>query len=343
MLAHIPPGKVSMVIDGQFGSCGKGLVASWIGINNHVDIACASLSPNAGHTGVIGGDKIVTKMLPIIGILQDRSTIYITADSVIDVDILFSEIDRFNINPDRIVIHPSAAIVDSNDYIMDKTVEKIASTMSGTGGARASKIMRQNILAWKHPKLSQFVKKLPMHELLDYGCSVFVETGQGFSLGLNHGGFYPHCTSRDVLPSCILGGLGVDTSYRGDVFLVIRTFPIRVGNIYNSDGELVGYSGDFYADSTETTWECLNVPAEYTTVTHRVRRVATFSKKQYKDALDMIRPDVVILNFINYIRECDLELFNGVIDIRCPDFVANGADVLNMSVYEDGILERVLN
>ena len=80
----------------------------------------------------------------------------------------------------------------------------------------------------------------------------------------------------------------------------MRTYPIRVGNLEH------GYSGPFYEDSTETTWEELNLAPEYTTNTRRIRRVATFSKKQYRKMLALFKPDYVFLNFANYLNPDDL-------------------------------------
>jgi hypothetical protein len=61
-----------------------------------------------------------------------------------------------------------------------------------------------------------------------------------------------------------------------------------------------GYSGDWYPDQEETTFEKLGVIAEKTTVTGRVRRVASFSRMQIEEAMAMAMPDEVFLNFAQY-------------------------------------------
>jgi len=94
----------------------------------------------------------------------------------------------------------------------------------------------------------------------------------------------------------------VHPSYLGKVAVCIRTYPIRVGNIVK-DGVEIGYSGPFYPDSVETSWEEIGVEPELTTVTGRVRRVATFSMQQYKNMLNHLRPDYVFLNFANYMSD----------------------------------------
>lgn len=61
----ILPDKCNLIIDGQFGSTGKGLIASAIAEQCHVDLAVGRLSPNAGHTFYLDGKKNVTKLLPV--------------------------------------------------------------------------------------------------------------------------------------------------------------------------------------------------------------------------------------------------------------------------------------
>ena len=109
----VKPGKINMIIDGQFGSTGKGAIAAKIAIDNDIQVACASLSPNAGHTFYENGIKKVTKLLPVCGIVGNnkRQQIYLSANSVIDTKILFEEIEKFNIDPNRVLIHPRAAVV----------------------------------------------------------------------------------------------------------------------------------------------------------------------------------------------------------------------------------------
>ena len=75
-----------VLVDGQFGSTGKGLLASYLaekawdeGID--FDIVVTSAGPNSGHTFYHKGEKIVLKMLPsfavktlcLINDLEERS------------------------------------------------------------------------------------------------------------------------------------------------------------------------------------------------------------------------------------------------------------------------------
>lgn len=315
-------GKLNMMLGGQLGSEGKGDLASYIGAMNHIDITISNASSNAGHTFYYHGRKCVVKHLPVSGIINDRSTIYLCAGAIISVKTLLDEMDRYGVDPDRVSIHPRAAIITDDDVAHERdnssSVAKIASTQSGVGAALVNKIKRSAKLAGSTPELASMVRELDIHQYLNEGCTVFMEVPQGFDLSLN-GPFYPYCTSRDVTVSSAMNDANVHPSYLGKVAVCLRTFPIRVGNIV-VDGKEIGFSGPFYDDSVETSWEAIGVEAELTTVTKRVRRVATFSMKQYRRMLSILRPDYILLNFANYMSRADLaELLE-----KCPEITHLG-------------------
>ena len=82
-------------------------------------------------------------------------------------------------------------------------------------------------------------------------------------------------------------------------YMAIRTFPIRVGNVD-------GYSsGDWYSDQHEVSWDKIGVPPELTTVTKRVRRVATLSMDQFFDACHANDPDFVFISHMDYLSEAE--------------------------------------
>lgn len=305
-------GKLNLLMDGQFGSTGKGVFAQYIAEQNHIDIAISNAGPNAGHTFYPSTQRtspVVVKHLPVSGVVNDRSTIYLCAGAIINPDVLFQEIEESGVNHDRVFIHPRAAVITSDDVAAERRsngVKIIASTMSGVGSALVRKIGRRTLLAGDCPALQRFVRYIDVQQLLVEGCTAFMEVPQGMDLSINHGFAYPYCTSRDVTPASAMNDAGVHPHYLGTVSVTIRTFPIRVGNVVE-DGAEVGWSGPFYPDSTETSWESIGVQPEYTTRTKRVRRVATFSHTQYKKMLNVMFPDYILLNFCNYLSEVDVQ------------------------------------
>jgi adenylosuccinate synthase len=310
-MSYLRQGKLNILLDGQFGSTGKGLFASFISVNDHIDIAISNAGPNAGHTFDLnnGLGKQIAYHLPVSGIICDRSTIYLCSGSIIDPDILFNEIERFNIDPDRLFIDPRAAVIEDCDKEFEKnsrsSVARIASTQKGVGSALSRKILRSSCLAQDHPILKEFVKDLNIDWYLDQGCTALMEVPQGIGLGINSGLSYPHCTSREISVSSALSDIQIHPRYLGNVFMCIRTYPIRVGHLMNKKHK-IGDSGPFYCDSKEVTWNDIGVKEELTTNTKRIRRVATFSKLQYSESIKLLKPDFILLNFANYMNEKSL-------------------------------------
>lgn len=303
------PGRVGVLIDGQFGSTGKGLIAAFIGRNDRVDFATTNASANAGHTAQIGGQKFVAYHLPMTAALNKVPAI-LNAGSIIDPDVLEHELDAFDFPRDLLLIHPRAAVIDGIDLNEENKAASaatlIASTRHGVGHALQRKIGRGATLAGQHPRLKQYVSKRDLPEIveqwLNSGRYGVVEVPQGFGLGINSGYSYPFCTSREISVMQALADAQIHPMYLGEVMMTLRTFPIRVGNIVEN-GRTLGESGPFYPDSEELTWEDLGVTPEITTVTKRVRRVATFSRMQLKQASQSIKPEWVFLNFVNYIKQ----------------------------------------
>ena len=109
----------------------------------------------------------------------------------------------------------------------------------------------------------------------------------------------------------------------GDVYLNLRTYPIRVGNVVENGVEM-GNSGDFYSDGEELTWEEVAqragmppdeaaklVERERTTVTKRIRRVFSFSHIGLQDAVRVNGANKLIVNFIQYVNWADRGLKGG--------------------------------
>jgi adenylosuccinate synthase len=288
---------LSVIFGGQFGSEGKGLLASYLAKTQKISLATTDAGPNAGHTAIWEGKKVVTFHLPMTGVLSPHSLIWLNGGSIINPDKLYEEVEGFDAEgfkvSERLRIHPDAAIIDREDIIQEGdpsgTMYEISGTMKGVGRAAARKVMRSAKVADDIQGLKHWIT--PFSD--DYTISrenVVVEVAQGFSLGIN-AGFYPYCTHRACTPAQGLMNAGIPTNLPHTVYAVIRVNPIRVGNTPS------GYSGDVYPDQTETTWEDLGQPPQYTTVTNRLRRVFTFSHEQIEHMVTVCKPDVILINF----------------------------------------------
>ena len=284
-----------VLVDGQFGSTGKGVIAGALAecFHDHCDIVVSNAGPNSGHTSYFGGEKIVLKQLPtfavIAGLMGTSIDVFLNAGAVIDKHVLHREEGKHGITA---IVHPHAAVIDDamkrNDV---SNVVGIASTGQGVGPALERKLRRVPD-AVVGPGDGRYVGSFV--GLLKYQRAFF-EVSQGYSLGIN-AGFYPNTTTRECTVSQALADAGLPPSYLRQTLMTVRTFPIRVGSTENS-------SGGCYNDQRELTWDSFpDVEPELTTVTGRVRRIFTWSAQQFRCALEANNPDVLFVNFMNYLK-----------------------------------------
>lgn len=311
-------GRVSTVVGGQWGSEGKGAACAFVASHlaerdEFFDIVATNAGAQAGHTSTHNGITRVTFHLPTYPLIAPRAKplVYLNAGAVIDVDVLEKELADYGDLLGDFFIHPNAAIITDECRLAemgkDSAQTKIASTRKGVGEAVARRALRSGMIARDCPSLKQYVRRINLNSRLAAGASILVEVPQGFSLSLS-GKFYPYCTSRNCTIGQAMSDADIHPSFCGETMMVIRTYPIRVGDI-KENGETLGMSGGCYPDQQETSWEALGVKAEITTVTKRVRRVFTFSMQQLIDAMTVLRPSVVFLSFCDYLKQSD-EIIN---------------------------------
>ena len=319
------PGKASFIVGGQWGSEAKGAAAAylaqWHNFNDHkagFAIATTNAGAQAGHTSTVNGETTVVFHLPTYSLYRDCLT-YINAGAIVDTRVLEQELQA---NPrilkNGLVIHPNAVIIGQEDKEAEGRASsrqtQIASTRKGVGHALSRKVLREAMTfgssalhkplfdEW-HPHIAQArIERLDLNGMMLDGHSVLVEVPQGIHLSVDSQ-FYPHTTSRNCTVSAAMSDAGIHPHFYHRSMLVVRTFPIRVGNIYdNGDNpQQIGYSGDCFPDQQETSWGAVGVKPEITTVTKRIRRVFTFSEIQVAQAIALTRPNVIYLSFCDYL------------------------------------------
>lgn len=306
------------------------------------------------------GTKFIAKAIPTAAILKKVKGVgmqcWITPGSGFAWAQLIKEWDESG--KPEINIHSRASIVTTEHKEREsqgnESTKHIASTMQGSAAAMVDKVLRkadcqlaettelhkvieslrnndklmnefftnditQEFLEKVHVVDAWDFRKLT-HQALHNGHPWLHEGSQGYALSIDHGSHFPFCTSRNASIQSAMDHLAVPPKLVGDVYLNLRTMPIRVGNVVE-DGVQKGYSGDFYPDCHEMTWEQVAREAgmpeeeakklserERTTVTKRVRRVCTFSFSGLKDAVATNGATKLIVNFIQYINWQDAGL-----------------------------------
>lgn len=141
-----------VIIGGQWGDEGKGKATDLLG--SRIDyVVKFNGGNNAGHTIVVGEEKYALHLLPS-GVLTPNVTPVISNGVVIDLDVLFQEIDDLaerGVNVDGLKISSNAHVITSYHRTLDKVTERflgsrqIGTTGRGIGPAYADKINRLGI------------------------------------------------------------------------------------------------------------------------------------------------------------------------------------------------------
>lgn len=307
--------NITIVLDGQAGSCGKGKICGYLAKNDKFALSTNNWSSNAGHTYVEdNGEKIIVSHLPI-AMLSPSCKLVLNAGCIITPEILFEEIRKYInlIGNRKIYIHPRAMIILEKHREEEKRLIKSGSTFKGCGSAQAEKIMRNpNIILAK-----DYFRNLPedlknIIEITDTAkmineCNdnILIEGAQGQDLDINYGLDYPNVTSRMCSASQLIADAGVSPFKVKDIYMIIRPYPIRISNKTDIGEDI--YSGD-YAGSAEISWHevkyrcsCNIDLEEYTTVTKKVRRVFEMNWNRLKYNVMINQPTQIVLNFAQYI------------------------------------------
>lgn len=311
--------KVNAIIDTQFGSTGKGLLAGYLAVNRMPDTVVTAWGPNAGHTYIDSyGRKYVHTMLANGVVSPELKRVMIGPGSVINLDNLCHELEacedhiyRPGMASSKIFIHENAVVVTEGHRKYEKqNINGIGSTGKGNGAATIDKINRSTI---KNVIVRDFSRNHPVFQMvhvvspseyqreLAKADRVQMEGAQGASLSI-HSQFYPYCTSRDVSIAQMFADCAVPITRHTMLLFTgtARTYPIRVANRYNENGHMTQSSGPCYDDQEETSFEAINQPVELTTVTQLPRRIFTYSKKQVNEAVNYNGITEMFLNFANY-------------------------------------------
>lgn len=299
--------SIDIIIGGQFGSEGKGLVASDIATNYPYDTIVSVNSAQAGHTHYYKNEKVVLRFLPSGAVTGSNTDgrIVIANGSVLENKGFIDEIEDINSRfPEleikkRLVVSAYASVITDEDVAWEKENlpwQNTGSTQKGIGAALSRRALRSGTI----------VKDSIQRTLLEHGITVaedvtefyngrlLLEGSQGFGLS-NHGRFYPKTTSRSTLSSAFLAYALLPPTKIRHIFGVYRTFPIRVA----------GESGEL---RDETTWEEIAKNAGYkdpiteiTTVTKRVRRVGWFDDDLFLESMQQNGVNVPVFTFLNYL------------------------------------------
>lgn len=284
---------VTVVLDSQAGSCGKGKFIGYLAEKDNMDIAVDNFMSNAGHTYVTDdGQKIMTQQLPT-SIVNPNTSLVIGPEAAITPDILFQEIIKYKdlIGNRKIIINPNAVVIANKHRREEQQVLRSGSTFKGCGSARADKVMRQAMLFgtfWEKMNsdnanfgddegdygdlnycctvgefkiISKYIEVMDtmeyINDAIDLGKNIIVEGSQGCDLDINYGLPYPNTTSRQCHAGQLVADCGISPRLVDNIIMIMRPYPIRISNTTNLvvNGEILKVSSGDYAGAEEITWD----------------------------------------------------------------------------------------
>jgi adenylosuccinate synthase len=309
---------IDMVLDLQYGSTGKGLIAGYLAFTRDYDTVACAFATNAGHTYINKEADlyVMTQQLPTAAVVSPTvKNVLIGPGALIHEETLEAELAKYakHLVGKRVMIHPQAAVVTDAHASKEKSngYTRIGSTTKGVGEAMVERIQRRPTT---HNTARNFfingvlsdlvVTEVEYRAAIEASQNILIEGAQGFGLSMYHGA-YPYTTSRDVTPWQLLADIGAPFKWASKVRVIgtARTYPIRVNN---RDGT----SGPCYPDQREIQWSDIGVEPELTTVTRLARRIFTFSQTQIDEALFHCGgywDTQIFLNFANYCELSHLE------------------------------------
>jgi adenylosuccinate synthase len=135
---------VDVVVGGQFGSEGKGHIASFLA--REYDVLVRVGGPNAGHKVFESPDPYTHHHLPCGSRGQKKSQLVIAPGSVIDPIRILKEIEQCGVSPEQLSIDPQAMLITEQDRVAEALlIQTIGSTGMGVSTATARRIMERSV------------------------------------------------------------------------------------------------------------------------------------------------------------------------------------------------------
>lgn len=253
-------GKINFVLDSGAGSSGKGLLASnLIKFSTNCNFAVSTNGQNASHyyeeKFEDGTTKtILFKVLPTASVYHEKlDAVYVAQGAAFEPQRLLEEIELTGIPRHKVKVHYKAGIITKPDRDFEsgvcdyegrlnaerqKGTVTSGTTASGAGSVRAKKCMRnpdQKIYAYEYPELQEFLcdTEREIMDRLDNEQSGLFEIAQGFALSYGLSYSKRNTTSRNCSVAAALDDAMIAPYYAGNVFLNLRTYPIKINSKKN--------------------------------------------------------------------------------------------------------------
>ena len=286
-----------VVVDLQYGDCGKGKVAhSLCREKNYTHVIRYNGGCNAGHTIYHNKKKFVTHHIPC-GVFFGIKSI-IGPGCVVHVETLLNEIDKLEESgiPAKKLLNvaSNAHLITDFHRIEDNKDESIGTTKRGNGPAYRDKYNRKGVRAMEDPRLAPYIINM-YHELYENEefdeLEILFEGAQGFGLDPDWGD-YPYVTSSHcTVGSAVLNG--VPPSCIRDVWGVAKIYETYVG------------AKDFEGPD-EIFDEIRELGQEFGSTTGRARQINWLDFDMLKMASRINGVNKLVINKVDILRALDI-------------------------------------
>lgn len=299
---------VDVLVGGQWGSEGKGHIASYLA--PEYDVLVRVGGPNAGHKVYREDGALTYHHLPSGTRESEEAKVVIGPGAVVRVPDLLTEIAESGRSAHNLFIDPNAMVIEDTDTRRENNKKKgmagIGSTKRGVGEATARKVLRPAAkpkvrLTGEIDDLAPYIR--PTLDVLDdafrAGQRVFLEGTQGTGLSLHHG-TYPYVTSRDTTVSGCLAEAGIAPGRVRRTIMVVRSYPIRVHGPSGPMGREINWT-EVARRSGHNARRLRK--HEHTSTTKKLRRVAEFNWTLLRQAASLNGPTDIALSFADYVSK----------------------------------------
>jgi adenylosuccinate synthase len=222
--------SADVVVDLQYGDCGKGKVSHHLASsNNYTHVLRYNGGCNAGHTIFHKGKKFVTHHIPAGVFFGVRSVI--GPGCVVDVDRFLAEIrglEKGGIKTKgKVFIARNTHVIQARHRTEDGMEKKIGTTGRGNGPAYRDKYGRTGVRAENVPALKPYLTDLYDEWFERDDVRILAEGAQGFGLDIDWGD-YPFVTSSH----CTVGGAvlnGIPANAVRQVWGIAKVYETYVG------------------------------------------------------------------------------------------------------------------
>jgi adenylosuccinate synthase len=271
---------LNVILDGFHGDGGKGVLNSYLVLEDNAAANIKSKGPSAGHTTTYNGNVYKLRMVPT-GFPNPDTQLLMCVGSVVDPNIVLRELDMlepYDVKK-RFFIDEDATAIRLGDIEKEAELkDRIGSVQTGYSVALGRRVTRQpaeEVLIKYVPELKQYTEGIRVddiaNDLLDDEKMVIIEGSHGMGICNFLGREYPNCNAYPNGASALLSDVGIGPKRVDDITLVLKSYVTKVGEGFLrgelSRDEVIGRG-----------WN------ERATVSGRDRRAAEFDDEMAKNS-----------------------------------------------------------